>query len=194
MFVFLNTAIEPYFVALYAKGTCVETLHLENSKNASSALLPLLKQLLKKNTLPLTDIQALGVVMGPGSFTGLRMGLTLIKSLSWAQNVPFVGISSMDTLAEVFYSSHPHTTPAVFQIPSRKGHVYEQTFSNRTNASEIVEIPHPGPPPQVALCPKTVCALGALRIMEKKFLSVYEAEPMYIVHTIANPKSQGSQP
>lgn len=47
------------------------------------------------------DLQALGVALGPGSFTGLRIGLALAKGLSFSQNLPIIGIPSLNVVAAV---------------------------------------------------------------------------------------------
>lgn len=62
-------------------------------------LAPALSELLRHASLTIDDVQALGVAMGPGSFTALRVGLALAKGLALARRLPIVGIATLDVLA-----------------------------------------------------------------------------------------------
>ena len=60
---------------------------------------PALAELLSRTAVRISDIQALGVAIGPGSFTSLRVGLAFVKGVALARKVPVVGIPSLDILA-----------------------------------------------------------------------------------------------
>jgi tRNA threonylcarbamoyladenosine biosynthesis protein TsaB len=62
-------------------------------------LAPAIAELLGRCAVAAEDLGALGVALGPGSFTGLRIGLALAKGLALAQNLPIVGLPSLDVLA-----------------------------------------------------------------------------------------------
>jgi tRNA threonylcarbamoyladenosine biosynthesis protein TsaB len=62
-------------------------------------LAPAIDELLGRCAVSAADLGALGVALGPGSFTGLRIGLALAKGLALAQNLPIVGLPSLDVLA-----------------------------------------------------------------------------------------------
>ena len=72
---------------------------LEPSVNHSKTLLPAIKALLEENNLSQNQLQAIGVGIGPGSFTGVRIGVTVAKTLSYALAIPVVGVSSLRALA-----------------------------------------------------------------------------------------------
>jgi len=65
----------------------------------SEQIFPALDALIKKSKLKAQDIQAIVVSLGPGSFTGLRIGVSLAKSLAYALEIPLVGVSTLDALA-----------------------------------------------------------------------------------------------
>lgn len=65
----------------------------------SKMLLPAVEQALESTELIMQDITAVGVSVGPGSFTGLRIGVATAKSLAHAAQCPIVGISTLDALA-----------------------------------------------------------------------------------------------
>ncbi len=67
------------------------------------------------------QVEAFAVTTGPGSFTGLRIGLTTVKTLAWATGKPFVGIPSLDALAAPLgYAAHP-VCPL---LDARKSEIY----------------------------------------------------------------------
>jgi len=66
---------------------------------ASCALLTALDELLGKSRKKMKDVRAVAISLGPGSFTGLRIGLSLAKSLAFSQEIPLVGIPTLECLA-----------------------------------------------------------------------------------------------
>jgi len=62
-------------------------------------LAPAIEGALKRAGAQVSDLQALGVALGPGSFTGLRIGLAVAKGLALARHLPLVGIPTLDVLA-----------------------------------------------------------------------------------------------
>ena len=72
---------------------------LNNKKQHSVVLMPMVDSLLNSLQLTISDIDGFVVCKGPGSFTGLRIGMSMIKGLSQGSSKPFVSISSLDALA-----------------------------------------------------------------------------------------------
>lgn len=72
---------------------------LNNRKQHSVILMPQIDYLLKNLKLNLKDIDGFAVSKGPGSFTGLRIGMATIKGLAQGENKPIIGISTLDALA-----------------------------------------------------------------------------------------------
>jgi len=82
------------------------TFHSGHTHNRR--LLKTLDSVLRELGWSLDGVEAFAVTAGPGSFTGLRIGLTTIKTLAWSTGKPYVGISSLDVLAApLAYSLHP---------------------------------------------------------------------------------------
>ncbi len=79
---------------------CV-SLHLKRSQE--SKLLATIDNALESLQLSLQDIDLIAVGLGPGSFTGLRIGISTARALAWSRNIPLIGIPSLDLLA----AGHP---------------------------------------------------------------------------------------
>lgn len=72
---------------------------LDHKKTHSQQLMPLVEDILKNLDLELSDIDLFGVSKGPGSFTGLRIGIATVKALAQATRRPIVGVPTLDGLA-----------------------------------------------------------------------------------------------
>jgi tRNA threonylcarbamoyladenosine biosynthesis protein TsaB len=86
-------------VALIANGLCLAEYSLTTTTTHSRRLLPCIEQLMAETGIPWEAISAIAVSAGPGSFTGLRIGLTTAKGLAMATGKPLIAISSLTTLA-----------------------------------------------------------------------------------------------
>ncbi len=94
----LDTSREKTLVAISLTGQ-VETLASEKSRHAAQEVLPLIHQLLEKTGTSLAQVDAIAVVTGPGSFTGLRIGIGVAQGLGASLDVPLLGLSSLALLA-----------------------------------------------------------------------------------------------
>ncbi|MED0738617.1 tRNA (adenosine(37)-N6)-threonylcarbamoyltransferase complex dimerization subunit type 1 TsaB [Aneurinibacillus thermoaerophilus] len=76
-------------------GECTTNL----KKNHSVRLMPMIDQLLKEVEVDPAELSAIAVARGPGSYTGVRIGVATAKSMAWSLNIPLIGISSLEVLA-----------------------------------------------------------------------------------------------
>ncbi|WZO95918.1 tRNA (adenosine(37)-N6)-threonylcarbamoyltransferase complex dimerization subunit type 1 TsaB [Isosphaeraceae bacterium EP7] len=81
-----------------ADGRC-HVAHVESSGRHGRDLLPALRDLLNGSGLRATDLDALAVGLGPGSYTGLRIGVMAAKTLAYAAGCPLTGLDSLEVLA-----------------------------------------------------------------------------------------------
>jgi tRNA threonylcarbamoyladenosine biosynthesis protein TsaB len=105
----------------------------------SEKLLPMIHFLLTQSGLQLEDIGLLAVVRGPGSFTGLRIGMTICKSLSYASGIPIAGVNALEALAAGYAVREGFYLPL---FDARKGQVFGALYEN--NGSGLTEIISPG--------------------------------------------------
>lgn len=86
-------------VALMKDENLLSEITLNYKREHSVVLMSIIEDLLKYNNLTINDIDGYIVSKGPGSFTGLRIGMATVKGLSFGSQKPYVSISSLDALA-----------------------------------------------------------------------------------------------
>ncbi|MBA3468997.1 MAG: tRNA (adenosine(37)-N6)-threonylcarbamoyltransferase complex dimerization subunit type 1 TsaB [Herpetosiphonaceae bacterium] len=86
-------------VALYNQPGLLAEANWQIGRGHSAQILPMIHQLLANTATTVDDLTGVGVALGPGSWSGLRVGLSLAKGIALAANVPLLGVSSLDTLA-----------------------------------------------------------------------------------------------
>lgn len=95
----IDTSSKLCSVAILNDTTLINKLELDNGLTHSETLMPLIKKLLDECNLSLKDINLLVSDVGPGSFTGIRIGVATVKAFSDSLNIPCIGISSLEVLA-----------------------------------------------------------------------------------------------
>lgn len=107
----IDTTTKVTALALAEDGRLVGEGFLHTSKTHSERLIPMLDQLLTAAAWRLSDLGLIGVVRGPGSFTGIRIGLATGQGLAQVLNLPTVGVLSLDALAWAGYGRAEHIVP-----------------------------------------------------------------------------------
>ena len=98
----------------------------------SAYLIPKIRDVLKQNSLLIKDLDAIGVNIGPGSFTGIRAGITIARVLSQQANLKLVGVTSLEILSKLNKSDKK----TIVVADARKNKVYYAEF---LNSKTIVE-------------------------------------------------------
>ena len=91
-YLFLDTASSRVIIAFIQNNKIIFNVNLKNDNNLSSKLIVLIDENFKKNNLKPTDINKIFVVNGPGSFTGIRCGVTVAKTLAFLLNIEIFDI------------------------------------------------------------------------------------------------------
>ena len=99
MLLAVDTSTAQIGLALYNDARVTAESLWQSHQHHTVELAPALAELLKRTGVSIDDIQALGVALGPGSFTALRVGLSFVKGLALARHIPVIGIPSLDVLA-----------------------------------------------------------------------------------------------
>jgi len=103
-------------------------------KTHSVNLMPMIVQMLERCGCRPSDVDAIGVTRGPGTFTGLRIGISTVKGLGMPTRAAIVGVSSLAALAFPFTRDH---RPVVAMIDARRQEVYWAQFKSGKNRLEM---------------------------------------------------------
>ena len=90
----LETSAKSVSVAVTENGTLLAQAYQDRGLTHSVTLMPLLDGMLKTAGLTLDDMDIIAVAQGPGSFTGIRIGVSAAKGLAWAKALPCCGVST----------------------------------------------------------------------------------------------------
>jgi tRNA threonylcarbamoyladenosine biosynthesis protein TsaB len=94
------------------------------SGSYADALLPVIDDLFQRTDRKLSDLQALGICHGPGSFTGLRIGVATAKSLAWSLGIQLYACSTLEVMAAAMLREHPAADVAVPALDARRGEIF----------------------------------------------------------------------
>ena len=115
-------------VALLHEGVLKAEVTVQARLTHSEQLMPHIADMLTKAAVSKKDVDGVAVSVGPGSFTGLRIGLATAKGLAFAWKVPLVGVETPRSLAWNFVDSAYAVCPL---IDAQKGNVYVSVYSWR---------------------------------------------------------------
>ncbi|MFN4950320.1 MAG: tRNA (adenosine(37)-N6)-threonylcarbamoyltransferase complex dimerization subunit type 1 TsaB [Flavobacteriales bacterium] len=113
MILHLETATKICSVALSKNGELFDFIETSSDQFVhGEALTLMIDQLLKRNSIDIESLLAISFSLGPGSYTGLRIGLATAKGLSFGLGIPFIGVSSLESLVSLARAKHPDATIA----------------------------------------------------------------------------------
>lgn len=133
-------------VALCDNGRLVAQSFQSSGLTHSRTLLPMAEDLLKNSEHCMGDIDCFAVAHGPGSFTGIRIGISTVKGLAWAANKPCIGVS---TLAAMSWNGLPVGGVVCAVMDARRSEVYNALFRIENGCPQ-------------RLCPDRAISLAAL--------------------------------
>lgn len=103
----IETATPVCAVALYRDGADpIQRISTEPNAH-SSKLSPFINEVLAQAALHATDLQGVCVSSGPGSYTGLRIGVSTAKGLCYAASIPLLSVPTLQSMATLYYLQHP---------------------------------------------------------------------------------------
>ncbi len=114
-------------VALTKNGATLAQYTVNAGNTHSVTLLPMIEHMLKVTNTDLSDIDLFAASVGPGSFTGVRIGCATIKGLALGDTVPCVGVSTLEALAHNLRGCGTVICPA---MNARRGQVYTALFED----------------------------------------------------------------
>ena len=118
MLLAVDTSTAQVGLALYDGAQVVSEYAWRSSQRHTVELAPAISNLLTRCGLTMDNVQALGLALGPGSFTSLRVGLALVKGLALARHIPLIGIQTLDIIA---YAQPTSRRPLLCAIQAGRG-------------------------------------------------------------------------
>jgi tRNA threonylcarbamoyladenosine biosynthesis protein TsaB len=146
----IDTTLEACSVAVLDTERADLRMHesLPMQRGHAEALMPMIARVLDRSKLEFAALDRIAVTVGPGSFTGLRVGIAAARGIALAAGKPAIGLSTLAAFAAPFIAADD-TLPVVVAINARHDHVYLHVF---------------GPGGRTLVAPKLVSLREALRV------------------------------
>ncbi|MCR8855320.1 tRNA (adenosine(37)-N6)-threonylcarbamoyltransferase complex dimerization subunit type 1 TsaB [Lysinibacillus fusiformis] len=125
----IETANTPLSIAVVKDGKVVAEMVQNIKLTHSAGAMPAIEEILARIDVKPNDLDAIAVSEGPGSYTGVRIGVTLAKTLAWTLQKPLVGVSSLKTLAANAALYNGLICPI---FDARRGNVYTAVYQGVT--------------------------------------------------------------
>ncbi|TKB52806.1 tRNA (adenosine(37)-N6)-threonylcarbamoyltransferase complex dimerization subunit type 1 TsaB [Ferrimonas aestuarii] len=149
----IDTATENCSAALVIDGN-VTSLCEEAPREHSQKILPFVKQLLDDAGVVLEDLDAIGFGRGPGSFTGIRIGTSMMQGMALGAELPVLPISNLAAMAQGAMDNGAKTVIAA--IDARMGEVYVGRYENVDGLATLIE-------QELVIAPDAVMALPLIQ-------------------------------
>ena len=133
---YVDTSSDYLYSGIVINDVLVSECQEKLGKDLSKEALPRIISVFKKANITPKDLDKIIVVTGPGSFTGIRIGVTIAKTIAWSLNIPIVPISGLTAMA-ISNKQDGYSMPL---IDARRGFVYGALYDNNINS--IVEDSH----------------------------------------------------
>lgn len=145
---YLETATKICSVAVANDETLISLKETSVVNSHSSLITLYAEQVVKEANIEFSDLEAVCVSMGPGSYTGLRIGVSTAKGFCYALNIPLIAVNTLQSMARLFSTEHPELKKDILLCPmidARRMEVFtaffdkHATFIRETNADIINE-------------------------------------------------------
>lgn len=132
----INTALEVASVGIAVNGKLIDQQLNPIQKEHASFLHPAIQSICKNNGITLKEIKAASVINGPGSYTGLRVGLSAAKGICYANQLPLICINTLEWIA---YGNKEQATDLIIpMIDARRMEVFTAVYSKQM---DVIALP-----------------------------------------------------
>ena len=125
----IDTTTSNIIVSIVEKGKVIYEYRDKILSDMSAKILPIIKDGLDSLNWQLEDIDKIFIVNGPGSFTGIRVGVTVAKTIAWALKKDIIPLSSLELMA----TTHTNKKYIVPMIDARRGNVFAAIYDKELN-------------------------------------------------------------
>ncbi len=127
---FFDTSTKALTIILIRDNVAIDSIFEIIIRDHSSLLMPNVDKILKRNSLNIKDIDEYYVTEGPGSYTGVRIGITVAKTLSYALNKLLYKISTLKVISASYLNDNKYIVPL---IDARRGNVFSTLYKVENN-------------------------------------------------------------
>ena len=127
---FINTSTKKLVIGIIIDGIIKYVHKSDNSNSLSSDIMPIIDEAFRESKITPKDINTIYVTTGPGSFTGIRIGLTVAKVMAWSLKIKVVPISSLEVMSST-NTSKKYIAPL---IDARRDYVFAALYDNNLNS------------------------------------------------------------
>ena len=133
----IDTATETAQISFAKDGIVLQSLSNDLQKDHAAFLQTAIQQLLKNVGVSLNNIDAIAVAAGPGSYTGLRVGMASAKGLCYALNKPLIVLNTLEILTIAAQQQFKNPVEILFcpMIDARRMEVFTAVYNNSLNTS-----------------------------------------------------------
>ena len=125
----IDTSSKIASIAIIEDGRVLDEMHVLSEEEHSQILMPMIEKMFNDNNMDLDEIDLIGCSRGPGSFTGIRIGIATAKAFSDAKNIPLIGIDSLEALAySVVIEKENNDCEILAMINAKNDNVYAATY------------------------------------------------------------------
>ena len=125
----IDTSSKIASIAIIEDGRVLDEMHVLSEEEHSQTLMPMIEKMFNDNNMDLDEIDLSGCSRGPGSFTGIRIGIATAKAFSDAKNIPLIGIDSLEALAySVVIEKENNDCEILAMINAKNDNVYAATY------------------------------------------------------------------
>lgn len=127
----IDTAIDQAQVGIAVDGQLLAQKKHTHPQNHASFLHPAIQQLLENQQLELNQLDAIAVSAGPGSYTGIRIGMSTASGLAYALRLPLIALSTLEIMALEMIQGYPEADYYIPQIDARRMEVFTAVYDQQ---------------------------------------------------------------
>ena len=131
----IDTSSQVSSVAVLSAERVAAEISMQGALTHSETLMPHIETVLRMARVEKFELGGIAVSIGPGSFTGLRIGLAAAKMMAYALHIPLIAVPTLETLAHHYICEGVRLVP---MMDAQKGNVYAQEFSWRADGDALI--------------------------------------------------------
>ncbi len=128
-YLFIDTSSSFVNIYIIEDSNVLVYKKIETLKDMANSIMPLIRDSFKEVDFDIKDIDKIFVTVGPGSFTGVRVGITVAKTIAWGLNIPVYPISTLEYLASI----DTNCNKIISIIDARRGNVFSAVYDLNLN-------------------------------------------------------------